>query len=172
MQESAKENMAAAVPGAGNEGTGQAAGNVSPIVNKTVSTWQKIGRLERHGRGARLTFRDPFGAEHLLYISQRDMSRIIQDRAPGDVVRIDETPNELVISTEGRAFRSRTGRALMIRVPYCAGADIACPWKSFMAVIEGKQQAAPLSIMQTAGPAATPAQQHRGDISAGLAGGF
>ena len=137
-------------------------------MNKSPSTWQRIGRLDKHGEGVRLTFKDPFGGEHLLYISRRDVAKIIHDRAPGDVVKIDETPNDIVISTEGRAFRSRTGRALMVRVPYYAGADIAVPWKMFMAVLEGKQQAAPLSIMQSTAPAPAPAM----DIRAGLQGCF
>lgn len=113
------------------------------------TTWKRIGRMERHLRGVKISFPDLSGASHLFYIRQHDIQRITDDRVSGDVVTIDETVGEgVVISTEGQAYRSRSGQALILKVPGFAGAEVMAPWGSFLAVLEGLQRAAPLSVLQ------------------------
>jgi hypothetical protein len=116
---------------------------------ETTTTWKRIGRIERHLQGMKISFPDLFGVSHPFYICQGDIRRITDDRVPGDVVKIDETSGgDVVISIEGRAYRSRSGQALILKVPGFAGAEVMAPWKSFLAVLGGLQQAAPLSVIQ------------------------
>ena len=117
------------------------------------SVWKKIGRLERVGEGARITL-SPFGDDQIVYLTRRELAKITSDRMPGDLVTITETPQEIITAIVGKAFRSRTGRALMIRVPYCSG-DAMAPWQTFIKVMEGRQAAAPVSIIEK------PLHQHR-----------
>jgi hypothetical protein len=125
-----------------------AADSVQTSDVRTSTSWKRIGRIERHLRGVKISFHD-IGVSHLLYISERDIQRITTDRVPCDVVKIDQTSSgDIILNTEGLAYRSQSGQALILKVPKCAQADIVAPWKSFLAVLEGRQQAAPLSIMQ------------------------
>jgi hypothetical protein len=116
---------------------------------KTISTWKRIGQLDRFQHGVRITYTDLFGTYHLLYISRNDFHKIIHDRMPGDLVSVDETTDRVVLNIEGRAFRSRSGRALCLRVPGLAGQDAMVPWNSFLAVIERKRKMAVVSILET-----------------------
>jgi hypothetical protein len=114
-----------------------------------MTTWKRIGRIERHPQGVMISFPDLFGVSRLFYIREHDIRKITDDRVPGDVVKIDETSSgDVVIRTEGRAYRSRSGQALILKVPGFTGAEVIAPWKSFLAVLEGLQQAAPLSVIQ------------------------
>ena len=153
------------------EGT---AGKVSTSEQKNLSgasAWKRIGRLERQGEGVKITFADPFVA----YLTRQEVRKITSDRMPGDVVTITETPQEIITAIVGKAFRSRTGRALMIRVPYYSG-DLMAPWAAFLKVMEGTQPAAPVSIVQTLIPGPKVSKNHAagfaGEIRSGLQGGF
>jgi len=157
------------------EGT---AGNVSTSEQKNLSgasAWKRIGRLERQGEAVKITFTDPFGASHVAYLTRQEVRKILDQRMPGDVVTITETPQEIITAIVGKAFRSRTGRALMIRVPYYSG-DLMTPWAAFQKVMEGTQPAAPVSIVQILTPAPKVSQNHAagfaGEIRSGLQGGF
>ena len=156
------------------EGT---AGNVSTSEQKNLSgasAWKRIGRLEKQGE-LKITFTDPFGAEHVAYLTRQEVRKITSDRMPGDVVTITETPQEIITAIVGKAFRSRTGRALMIRVPYYSG-DLMTPWAAFLKVMEGTQPAAPVSIVQVLIPGPKVSKNHAagfaGEIRSGLQGGF
>ena len=133
-----------------------------------ASAWKRIGRLERQAGGVKITFTDPFGAEHVAYITRQEVRKILDQRMPGDVVTITETPQEIITAIVGKAFRSRTGRALMIRVPYYSG-DLMTPWQAFQKVMEGSQQAAPVSIIQTT---TTTPKVLQNDSSSGIAQGL
>jgi len=154
------------------------AGNVSTSEQKNLSgasAWKRIGRLERQGEAVKITFTDPFGASHVAYLTRQEVRKILDQRMPGDVVTITETPQEIITAIVGKAFRSRTGRALMIRVPYYSG-DLMTPWAAFQKVMEGTQPAAPVSIVQILTPAPKVSQNHAagfaGEIRSGLQGGF
>ena len=140
-----------------------------------ASAWKRIGRLERQGEGVKITFADPFGASHVAYLTRQEVRKITSDRMPGDLVTVTETPQEIITSIVGKAFRSRTGRALMIRVPYYSG-DLMTPWAAFLKVMEGTQPAAPVSIVQVLIPGPKVSKNHAagfaGEIRSGLQGGF
>ena len=157
------------------EGT---AGKVSTSEQKNLSgasAWKRIGRLERKGEGMAITITDPAGHEHTVFITRKEAGKIINDRAVGDVVTISETPQAIITSIVGKAFRSRTGRALMIRVPWYSQ-DLMSPWAAFQKVMEGQQPAAPVSIVQILTPGPKVSQNHvtgfAGEIRSGLQGGF
>jgi hypothetical protein len=112
------------------------------------TVWKRIGRIERHLRGVKISFH-AHGASHLLYISERDIRRITTDRVFCDVVKIDGADSGVaILNTEGLAYRSQSGQALILKIPGFAETDVMAPWKSFLAVLEGRQQAAPLSVIQ------------------------
>ena len=136
-----------------------------------ASAWKRIGRLERQGEGVKITFADPFGASHVAYLTRQEVRKITSDRMPGDLVTVTETPQEIITSIVGKAFRSRTGRALMIRVPWYSG-DLMTPWAAFQKVMEGQQPAAPVSIVQILTPAPKVSQNGATGISHGLEGCF
>lgn len=153
------------------EGT---AGNVLTSDQKSFSgapSWKRIGRLEKQGEGMKITFADPFGAQHVVYITRQAARMITTERMPGDVVTVTETPQEIITAIVGKAFRSRTGRALMIRVPYYSG-DLMTPWAAFQKVMEGTQPAAPVSIVQITTSTPKPRQNNTTALSHGLEGCF
>jgi hypothetical protein len=140
---------------------------------KTMTAWKRIGRIERHLQGVKISFPDLIGVSPIFYIRQRDIRRITDDRVPVDVVTIDETGSgERVISTEGQAYRSRSGQALILEIPGFAGADVMAPWKSFLAVLEGLQQAAPLSVIQKTERAENRHQKTTSTLPRGRAAGW
>jgi len=144
---------------------------VSQFVNKNLPpVWKRIGRLERVGEGARIVF-TLSGSDHTVYLTRRELARITGDRMPGDLVTIEETPSEIITSVIGKAFRSRTGRALMIRTPYYSG-DLMVPWQSFQKAMEGKQAAAPVSILENNTGTLNPQQNRVASLSHGLEGCF
>jgi len=161
MQESAKENKAAAVPGAGNEGTGQAAGTVS-----TFGIFVSCGYISLQHGAMRIAY-SAFNQEHEAIIPALAVRSLQQPGAlPVDVSRVE---GDQVIPQIGRAWRSRSGRALLIRTIDSDG-EIMVPWVKFRQVAEGKLDKARVSRVSPA-PKPAPASA-RQDIRAGLAGGF
>ena len=130
-----------------------------------ASAWNRIGRLERKGEGMAITITDPAGHEHTVFITRKEAGKIINDRAVGDVVTVTETPTEIITAIIGKAFRSRTGRALIIKVPWFSG-DIMSPWQSMMNAFNGSVKAAPVSIIQTT---TTTPKVLQNDSSSGIA---
>ena len=176
MTEREKEEIRMAPPGAGNVGSRPNIVKQSEQKNLSgASAWKRIGRLERQAGGVKITFTDPFGAEHVAYVTRQEVGKILDQRMPGDLVTVTETPQEIITAIAGKAFRSRTGRALMIRVPYYSG-DLMTPWQAFQKVMEGQQPAAPVSIVQILTPLPKVSQNHvtgfAGEIRSGLQGGF
>lgn len=140
---------------------------------KTRTAWKRIGRIERHLQGVKISFTDLSGITHLLYIRERDIQRIVKDRVSCDAVTIEEMGGgELVFRTEGQAYRSRSGQALFLKIPGLAGAEVMAPWKSFLAVLEGLQQAAPLSVMQKTERAENRYQKTTSTLPRGLSVGW
>lgn len=120
---------------------------------KTLSSWRKVGRIERHGQGVQIEYRDLVRGElHEVFINAKNLHDLITRQIPCDVVSIRETPNEIVTSMVGRAYRSRSGKALMLRLVDMAGAEAVSPWKNLMMVMDGTVKAAPLSIIEEPAP--------------------
>ncbi len=115
-----------------------------------------------------ITITDPAGHEHTVFITRKEAGKIINDRAVGDVVTVTETPTEIITAIIGKAFRSRTGRALIIKVPWFSG-DIMSPWQSMMNAFNGSVKAAPVSIIQTT---TTTPKVLQNDSSSGIAQGL
>lgn len=160
----------AAAPNPRPESTrnGETAKNVSTSDFKTVTTWYRIGQIDRFQEGARITYTDLTRADHLLYLSRQELQKVRYDRLPGDVVKIEETPNEIVVSSSGRAYRSRSGKALVLKLPGLAGLEAMTPWSSFLAAMEGRRTAAALSIPSRPG---TPSDRGR-EAASELQGAF
>jgi hypothetical protein len=141
--------------------------------SKTRTAWKRIGRIERYFRGVKISSTDLSGALHILYICQRDIQRITEDRVPCDVVKIEETSSgERVFRTEGQAYRSGSRQALILKIPGFAGAEVMAPWNSFLAVLEGLQQAAPLSVLQKTETASNRNQKTTSTLPRGRAAGW
>ena len=178
MSEGTENNVAAPVPPPGSNGNGKQAAKVLTSGQKNLSgTWHRVGKLERIGEGIRITF-TVFSTEHTVYLTRREVLKITADRMPGEICTITETAGEIITCNVGKAFRSRTGRALMIRTPNYSG-DLMTPWQAFQKVMDGSQMAAPVSIIEQGN---APPQRHseppasttaaRGEIRAGLQGCF
>ena len=122
-----------------------------PALPAPPATWKKIGMIEPFHQGVRITYRDLFGTDHPLYVNRQGIARIRDDRATADVLKIEETiTQDLVVSTEGRAYRSRSGRSLCLKLPGLIGGEGFVPWRSFIDVLEGRKTSAPVSIIETA----------------------
>lgn len=147
MKENTRNEAAAPSSGVASNGK-ETAKNESVPGYKTISSWKRIGQVERFQHGVQFTYTDLSGNYHLLYLSRNDFQKVILDRRPGDLVSIDETTNRIVLNIEGRAFRSRSGRALCLKVPGLAGSQALVPWKSFLAVIERKAKVASVSVLE------------------------
>jgi hypothetical protein len=164
--------MAAPISAVANIGE-ETAGKVSAYEQKNFATsWKRIGKIQKHGDGLKLDFQDPAGASHIAYVTRQALYQILQMRAAGDVITITETANEVITTISGRAFRSRTGRALCIRTPYYAGADMMVPWKMLERVINNAVAVAPVSIVQNIITPPKPRQNPTTALSHGLEGAF
>lgn len=111
-----KEGAAHIQPGSNGSGT---ANKVSTSRQKTVSPsgyFVRTGRIEMEKSALRLTY-EAFGKMHTAYIAARDLDRILQPGAPPVKVIHIRTgiDGEEVTDEIGTAWRSRSGRALMIR---------------------------------------------------------
>jgi hypothetical protein len=153
-----------------NVGNGSAT-HTSSSTWKTLSTWRKVGRIEKHAQGIRIEYHDLVtGAPREVFITARDLHHLVTRQIPCDVVSVKETQNDIVTSTKGRAYRSRSGRAFVLRLVDMAGAEAMTPWKSLMMVLEGTTKAAPLSVMEEPKrpPTPTPAPGSTFDPRAGM----
>jgi hypothetical protein len=145
MKTNSVNELAAPSTGMVNNGRATAI-NESVPGYKTIPVWKRIGQIERDRHGLKITLTDLFGQFHLLYLAERDLPKLVFDSMPGDLVGIDETTNGLVINLEGRAFRSRSGKALCIKIPGLAGGEAMVPWRAFMAVFEKRKKVAQISF--------------------------
>ena len=170
MQEESKRHMAP-IPAPGSKGNGKA-NNGSTFEQKTLSggVWHTVGTITRAGEGLRIDF-TVFKDDYHIFLTRRELSNILKDRFPGDLVSIQETPGEVIISIIGKAFRSRTGRALMIRTPYYSG-DMMVPWQAFQNVLAGIAARAPISVLELPMSADNVQQERNVNLSHGLKGCF
>jgi len=166
MCESSPEEVAVPNPGATNEGNGKAANNVSQ--GKTISTFTRAGSISMAKAALRIDY-ESFGKSHTAYISPMGIRSLIEKMMPADVeeVRagIDSTD---VITQVGKAWRSRSGKALVITTSQSQG-ELMVPWSGFKRVIEKKVEKARLSRFT---PPPKPRPRPSSGLSDGLAGGF
>jgi hypothetical protein len=167
--------MAATNSTASNEGKGKAANHVLKTEQKSFSgapAFRQIGHIEKRGEGLAVLFKDAAGAPRVVYLTRQAIRVITAERMPGDVTTITETPQEIITAISGRAFRSRTGRALMLRMPAWYSQDVMVSWAAFQRVMEGTQPAAPVSIVQITTSTPKPRQNSTTALSHGLEGAF
>lgn len=132
-----------AIPGNVREGI---ADNASTFEQKLFSHWKQVGTIEKYGEGLRLFFSEA-GSQRVAFITRKEMNNIIKNRLPGDVCTIEETGNEIIVTTIGKAYRSRSTRALIIQVHGFMHGDMTSPWYLFQKVIDGIKPDAPLSAL-------------------------
>jgi len=134
-----------AIPGNVREGI---ADNASTFEQKLFSHWKQVGTIEKHCEGLRLCFSsDGPESKHIAYITRKDMNNIIKNRLPGDVCTIEETGNEIIVTTIGKAYWSRSNRAVIIQVHGFMHSDMISPWYLFQKMFNGITPNAPLSAM-------------------------
>lgn len=114
---------------------------------------------------------ESFGKTHTCFISPTDIRALIDKTMPATVVEISQEGIDglPVIAQVGKAYRSRSGKALIINTSE-SGGDIMTPWTSFKKVIEGKVEKARLSRLNPP-PKPQPQATAQG-IREGLARGF
>jgi len=147
MQEESKRHMAP-IPAPGSKGNGKA-NNGSTFEKKNVSgpgRWHKVGTITRAGEGVKISV-SLFKDEYTWFILRRDLGYIIRDHFPGQVVSITDTGNEVITEGVGRAFRSRSGKALILRTSFYSG-DMMTPWKALEGVLAGDTASSPVSVFE------------------------
>lgn len=135
---------------------------------KTISTFTRAGSITLEKAALRIDY-ESFGKSHTAYISPAGIRALIEKMMPADVeeVRTGIDGTE-VISQVGRAWRSRSGRALVITTSQSQG-ELMTPWSGFKRVIEKKVEKARLSRFT---PPPKPQPRPSSGLSDGLAGGF
>jgi len=147
--ETIRKGVAADVPPTTTPGTQKAANNVSQSNKKRVSSsgnFVRVGKIELLGDALKVTYTS-FGATHTAYIGQHDTRRVQEPGAPQvDVVKVRVAgPGDTILSESiGKAWRSRTGRALILRTIDSQG-EIMTPWKQFILMASGEAEYAALS---------------------------
>lgn len=135
-----------------------------------IGVFIRCGRIEKTEKGLVFSY-DSFGEKKEVLLSTRSAQVLLNDRgAPGqDLTRtwtgIDGSE---VTQQIGRAYRSRSGKAIMIKTIDSSG-DLTVPWQAFKKVVSGESRSAPLSrIDQPPKPKPAPSS----DLGEGLQRGF
>lgn len=150
-----------------SQGTG-----TSGIDVRTHSTFTRCGSITREKQALRIDY-ESFGQAHTVFISPAGLRSLTgTSQMPADVEEVREgIDGAIVISQAGKAWRSRSGRALVIRTVQSDG-DLMVPWNQFKKVIENQAAKATVSRFS---PSIIPPrcqQTQSSGISHGLAGGF
>jgi len=151
-------------------GTGSA--NISTGV-RPQNTFTRCGSISREKMALRVDY-ESFGQKHVAYISAAGiMSLTGPGNIPCDVEEMTEgIDGTIVIEKVGRAWWSRSGRALVIRTTQSDG-EIMAPWSQFRKVIDRQVQKAAISWFNPPGkPSPCPSIESRNSISTGLDRGF
>ncbi|OPX71331.1 MAG: hypothetical protein A4E36_00097 [Methanoregulaceae archaeon PtaB.Bin009] len=140
---------------------------------KTISTWTRAGSISLEKAALRIDY-ESFGKSHVAYVSLRGIRSLIgPTQMPADVeeVRTGIDGTE-VISQVGKAWRSRSGKALVINTSQSQG-ELMVPWTGFKKVIEKKVEKARLSRFTPPDkPRPRPSTETGNPMNAGLARGF
>lgn len=140
---------------------------------KTISTFTKCGSISLEKQALRIEI-TTFNQKHVAYISVAGIRQLIgPTQMPADVEEIragiDGTE---VITQVGKAWRSRSGKALVINTSQSQG-ELMVPWTGFKKVIEKKVEKARLSrFTPPEKPRPRPSTETGNPMNAGLARGF
>lgn len=152
----------------------ETAGNVSTSEQKIVSTWKRIGRIEIEKQALKITISTPYSGQQIYHIGARDLQQLTSaSRMPCDIVRIRKGIDGAEVTEKaGRAYRSRSGKALCLKINTLAASEAMVPWSALMKVIKGQQQAAPVSMLEKSDRTENRQQHGSNPLSRGLVRGF
>lgn len=125
------------------------ANNVSQENNKNISSsdgaFRQVGMIEPVKKAFRVTYHS-LGETHSVFLGSADAYKVQIPGAPSvDLYRVSEHPDGTIVTeAAGKAWRSRTGRALMIRTADSRG-EVMAPWKRFVQLVDGEITYTPLS---------------------------
>ena len=169
-----KPDVAAPTPDAGNEGNGKAAANSIDV--RTQSPFSRAGTLSWDQMALKIVY-ESFGTEHTVYLSPPGIRSLTgPGHFPADVLELLTGPDgiEIIPQEIGRAWRSRSGRALVITTPTSDG-ELMIPWQRFKKVVEHRIPSATVSRFngpEKPAPRPTSEPQNAASITAGLEQGF
>ncbi|MDI6898862.1 MAG: hypothetical protein QMC82_03430 [Methanolinea sp.] len=181
MQNVKNTNAAAPFSPTANDGNGKAARN--SIGMQINGVFVRCGTIRMKGKAVEVAYRG-VGGEYTAYIGAKDIPGLVgPSRMPCDVHEVHEDPgtDTTMITVVGRAWRSRSGRALMIKTVHTAGADMMVTWRKFLDVLEGRTDRATVSKFAdridttTPAPIAQPRANNepvKSPVSKGLEGAF
>ncbi len=155
----------------GSKGLGSAGNQIDSKKNNSAGVFIRTGRVERDREALKITFK-AFEKEHVAYIGCQDVRTLLQPGAPSvAVTTIQEgIDGSAIIHEAGKAWRSRSGKALMIRTTQSDG-EISVSWQKFVQVVNREISYAYISRMESL-PDTPIKKQDNSDIRAGLEGGF
>lgn len=147
MKEVMPKEGAAPFQGSANQGTGTA-NTVSTSRQKTVSQsgyFVRTGRVELEKSALRVTY-EAFGKTVTVFIGAKDLARVLMPGAPAVPVVNVRTGIDGTEVTEsiGTAWRSRSGKALMIRTIDSDG-EIMASFSKVRQIVHGEIRFAYLS---------------------------
>jgi hypothetical protein len=124
------------------------ANNVSQSNNKNISSsgaFRRVGKIEPVKKAFKVTYQT-HGETHSVFLGSADAYKVQIPGAPSvDLYRVSEHPDGTIVTEiAGKAWRSRTGRALMVRTADSRG-EVMTPWKRFVQLVNGEITYAPLS---------------------------
>lgn len=142
----------------------------SESTSRYIGVFIRCGRIEKIDEGLAISY-ESFGKRMEVLLPTRSAQILLNDRgAPGqDLVRTwtgingAEVPHQI-----GKAYRSRSGKALMIKTIDSQG-DLSVPWQAFKKVFSGESPNAPVSRIDQ--PESSQ-QRPPSDLSQGLERGF
>lgn len=123
--------------------------NVLPPELKTISPWKVIGRVEMAKQALKISIDTPYDGRQVYYIGSQALQPLRSaSRTPCDIMKIREGIDETeVIESAGRAYPSRSGKALCMKITSLAGAEAMVPWAYLIRVVTGLQTAARVSTL-------------------------
>lgn len=167
MNEVTPKGVAAPFHGSTSRG-GETA--MSESTSGYIGVFIRCGRIEKTEKGLVFSY-DSFGEKKEALLSARSAQILLNDRgAPGqDLIRTCTGIDGAEVTHQvGKAYRSRSGKALMIKTIDSQG-DLSVPWQAFKKVVSGESQNAPASrIDQPPKPKPAPSS----DLGEGLQRGF
>jgi len=140
---------------------------------RTQSTFSRAGSITLEKSALKIEY-ESFGQKHVAHISAAGIRSLVgPTHMPCDVEEIREgIDGTIVISKVGRAWRSRSGRALVINTTQSQG-ELMVPWGQFKRVLDRQVQKAVISRFNPPPkPQPRPGMQTGNSISEGLARGF
>lgn len=169
-KEMEQKNNAAGLTAATTQSQGTATNGIDV---RTQSTFTRAGSITLEKSALKIEY-ESFGHPHVAYISAAGIRSLVgPTHMPCDVEEITEgIDGTTVICKVGRAWRSRSGRALVITTNQSQG-DLMVPWSQFRKVLDRQVMKAIVSRFNPAPkPQPRPAMETSNSMSAGLARGF